>query len=117
MEAWGKLTSIDLKLCNADKIKSKEEIQNYIEKLCSLINMKKLGESKIAHFGKNKKLEGYSFIQLIETSSITGHFANDSRSAYIDIFSCANYSGKIASEFSKLFFEAKKMDFHILNRY
>lgn len=114
---WGKLTSIDLKSCNIETIKSKNTIQHYIDKLCSLINMKKFGEATIIHFGNDKKLEGYSFTQLIETSCVTGHFANDSKAAFIDIFSCASYNSKVAAEFSMSFFEAEKMDFHILNRY
>jgi S-adenosylmethionine/arginine decarboxylase-like enzyme len=50
---------------------------------------------------------GYSMIQLIETSLISGHFANESNAAYLDIFSCKNYDPAIVEEFSKVFFGAQ----------
>lgn len=117
MDIWGKLTSIDLENCNIDTIKSKESIQLYIDKLCELIQMKKFGEAQIVHFGQTKKVEGFSFTQLIETSCITGHFANNLKAAFIDIFSCSEYNSEEAAEFTASFFEAKAMNFSILNRY
>ena len=46
--------------------------------------------------------------QLIETSLISGHFANDSNRAYLDIFSCKPYNPKIVEEFSKDFVGARR---------
>jgi hypothetical protein len=46
--------------------------------------------------------------QLIETSLVFGHFANQSNVAYPDIFSCKEYPSKKAADFCKKFFEAKK---------
>ena len=34
---------------------------------------------------------GYSLVQLIETSAITGHFCDKSGDAYIDVFSCKDF--------------------------
>ena len=34
---------------------------------------------------------GYSLVQLIETSAITGHFCDASGDAYLDIFSCKDF--------------------------
>lgn len=117
MEMWGKLTSIDLKKCNLDIITNKQEIEIYINKLCHVINMTKYLDPIIVHFGKDKRVEGYSMMQFIETSSITGHFSNSTRNAYIDIFSCSLYSSNIAAEFSADFFDAEEMYCHVLNRY
>ena len=41
-------------------------------------------------------------VQLIETSLISGHFANDTNSAYLDIFSCKGYDPAVVEEFSKI---------------
>jgi len=56
---------------------------------------------------------GYSVVQLIETSCVSGHFAEDSNSVYIDIFSCKFYEQDKAVEFTKDFFKGKKVKFKV----
>jgi hypothetical protein len=68
--------------------------------------MKRYGNCQIVHFGEGK-VAGYSMVQLIETSLISGHFANESNAAYLDIFSCKSYDPAIVEEFSKVFFGAQ----------
>jgi S-adenosylmethionine/arginine decarboxylase-like enzyme len=69
--------------------------------------MKRFGECQIVHFGEGR-VAGYSMIQLIETSLISGHFANDTNRAYLDIFSCKGYDPKRVESFSKRFFSARR---------
>ena len=102
---WGFSTSLDLKKCN-NKIRNENDIKDYVIQLCNLIEMKRFGECKIIHFGTGNK-SGYSMVQLIETSNITGHFCDDNNSAYLDIFSCKPYDEKEMANFSKTFFEAE----------
>ncbi len=101
--AWGLLSSIDVYNCDPKKIRSKEAIIEYVNKLCELIDMKKFGEPLVVHFGKGQT-EGYSMVQLIETSLISGHFANETNRAFIDIFSCKYYDPEQAANFTKEFF-------------
>lgn len=84
---WGLSTHVDIKGCDPELIKSKAAIQDYVIQLCKLIEMNRFGDVQIVHFGEDEKVAGYSMIQLIETSLISGHFANHSNAAYIDIFS------------------------------
>ena len=84
--AWGILSSIDLFNCNTQKIRDRNVIKRYVDELCELIEMKQFGETQIVHFGEDEKVAGFSMIQLIETSLISGHFANKTNNAYIDIF-------------------------------
>ena len=102
---WGWSTSLDLKKCNS-KIKDKTQIKTYVIQLCNLIEMKRFGECKIIHFGTGNK-SGFSMVQLIETSNITGHFCDEDSSAYLDIFSCKPYDEKAMANFSNKFFEAE----------
>jgi len=102
---WGYSMSIDLKKCNY-KIKNKDDIKDYVYQLCDLIDMKRFGDCKVVHFGSGNKY-GYSMVQLIETSNITGHFCDQDNSAYIDIFSCKPYDEKELERFTKKFFEAQ----------
>ncbi len=100
---------MDLFDCNKNIISSKKKLQEYTDKLCKLIKMKKYGKTLLPYFGdKAAYTKGYSLVQLIETSSITGHFSELWNTAYINIFSCKKYDEKVAKKFTKEFFKAKK---------
>lgn len=114
--AWGLLTSVDLYGCNPETIRDARAIKRYVDELCELIEMKQFGETQIVNFGEDEKVAGYSMVQLIETSLISGHFANKTNSAYIDIFSCKYYEPSVAVEFTKKFFEAKDVKMHYILR-
>ncbi|MDY6984987.1 MAG: S-adenosylmethionine decarboxylase [Candidatus Thermoplasmatota archaeon] len=105
---WGILTSIDLFECDPEIINSEEDIKRFVVELCDLIEMKRYGECQVYRFGNGDK-EGLSFLQLIETSLISGHLSNDLKSAYVDCFSCKYYDPEIVAEFSKAFFHADKV--------
>jgi S-adenosylmethionine/arginine decarboxylase-like enzyme len=104
---WGLATSIDLYGCNAVLIRSADKIRAFVDALCTLIDLKKFGPTIVVEFGEDPRVSGYSMTQLIETSLISGHFANQSNAVYIDIFSCKAYSPSTAVAFAKAFFEAK----------
>jgi len=114
--AWGLSTSVDLYKCNPEIIRDAKAIKIYVDELCELIEMKQFGETKIVNFGDDEKVAGFSMVQLIETSLISGHFANHSNSAYIDIFSCKYYEPSVVIEFTKKFFEAKDVKMHYILR-
>ena len=108
-QSWGLLTSLDLFCCDPEIIRKEEDIKQYVRELCNLIEMNRFGETQIVHFGEDENIAGYSMTQLIETSLISGHFANKTNSAYIDIFSCKYYDPLKAADFSKNFFKARKI--------
>ncbi len=113
---WGLLTSIDLFHCNPETLRDGEKIREYIIELCKVIDMKRFGEPVIVRFGADPKVQGYSMVQLIETSCISGHFAENSNSIYIDIFSCKFYDQKRAFEFTKDFFGGNEGEFSVVLR-
>ena len=115
-KVWGLLTSVDLYSCNSKTIRDAEAIKKYVSELCLLIEMKRFGDTKVVHFGEDEKVAGYSMVQLIETSLISGHFANNTNNAYIDIFSCKYYNPLAVEEFTKKFFEAKETKMHYILR-
>jgi len=105
---YGRELILDLKECDLKIISSKEKILKYLEQLCRLIKMKRYGNPIVKRFGFGKDYSaGYSMVQLIETSSITGHFSELWRSVYINIFSCKLFDTQKAREFTKRFFKAK----------
>jgi S-adenosylmethionine/arginine decarboxylase-like enzyme len=115
-EAWGMLTSIDLFGCDPQIMRDSEAVKKYVFELCKLIDMKRFGECTVVDFGEDEKVAGFSMVQLIETSCISGHFANSSDSIYIDIFSCKYYDPEKTAEFTRKFFKAKKAESTVLLR-
>ena len=115
-KAWGMSTAVDLQDCHPDTIRDRHRIEAYVVALCELIGMKRYGDCQIIHFGEGR-VAGYSMIQLIETSLISGHFANDTNRAYLDIFSCKGYDPGIVEEFSKRFFGARTSTASVTLRY
>ena len=108
---FGMEVILDLYDCNFETIRSKEKLQEYTRELCQVIGMTPYGAPFAERFGLNEaKTAGYSIVQLIETSSITGHFSEEWNSAYINIFSCKEFNPKQAAEFSKDFFEADRVE-------
>lgn len=114
--AWGLYTSVDLKNCNPETIRDAGKIREFVIKLCDLIRMKRFGEPQIIHFGPCERVAGYSMTQLIETSLISAHFANETNAAYIDIFSCKEYAPQLTAEFCRDFFGGEEATVHIAFR-
>lgn len=115
--AWGYLTSVDLYDCDPARIRDKATIEKYVVDLCDLIEMKRFGDPVVVHFGEEERVAGYSMFQLIETSCVSGHFANASNAAYLDIFSCKLYDPGRAEKFSREFFGAGRSARTCVNRW
>ncbi|HFD86579.1 MAG TPA: S-adenosylmethionine decarboxylase [Gammaproteobacteria bacterium] len=85
---WGQHLILDLGGCN-DNICRKKDIRVFVKELVDEIDMVAYGEPIIVHFAEHSyEAAGYSLVQLIETSAIMGHFSDNNRDAYLDIFSC-----------------------------
>lgn len=112
-DEWGLLTSIDLRKCDPEKIRSKEVITQFAIDLCDYIKMKRFGDPIVVRFGPIPKVEGYSLAQLIETSLISGHFAEDTDRAFIDVFSCREYPPEKTAKYCKKYFGAKEMEYSV----
>ena len=101
---FGKELILDLKGCN-DKILSEEQLNEYVVRLCDILDMKRYGACITPHFGhQSEKTSGYSVVQLIETSLISGHFSDKYKTAHINIFSCKEYDEVAAEKFTMTFF-------------
>ncbi len=114
---WGMSLCVDLKDCNSKIMRDAEKVKEFADKLCKLLEVKKFGETTVVDFGENPRVTGFSMTQLIETSLISGHFANNSNAIYLDIFSCKEYPPYKAAEFCQEFFEAKSYNIKINFRY
>lgn len=115
--AFGVELVLDLYGCDPDTIRSPDQLTRYVRELCELIGMRRYGNPFAERFGLNEaKATGYSIVQLIETSSITGHFSEQCNSAYLNIFSCKDFDVDVATAFSQKFFGADSVERHVLTR-
>jgi len=114
--AWGLLTSVDVYNCSKEKLRDAEMIKRFTIQLCDKIKMKRYGECEIVHFGEDDRVSGFSMTQLIETSLISGHFANQSNTAYLDIFSCKFYEPRDVAEFAIEFFNGSNYKMQVALR-
>jgi len=105
LDTWGIASSIDIHDCNPDKIRDAEFIKQFVIDLCILIDMKRFGDTQVVHFGDSEQVAGYSMVQLIETSLISGHFANLTNRVYLDVFSCKYYDPEKVRRFAQDSFE------------
>ena len=103
VRCWGKHVSLDAKGCN-DKVKDKEAILAFGKKLIELIDMVPHGEPQIEYFGSGDKA-GWTYSQLIVTSNVCGHFCDEDRACYLDIFSCKDFDPRDVAEFFRCTFE------------
>ena len=99
---------LDLYGCNSETISNEEAIKKFARELCKVIDMKPYGEPLTPYFGENQEhTKGYSLLQFIETSSITGHFSEGTGAVYLNIFSCKEYDIETAESFSRNYFGAE----------
>ena len=105
---WGQTLSLDLFECNKNILNDPKKLKEFTRQIIQKIKMKAYGRPILKEFGEGS-LEGYSLIQFIETSSITIHTDKFGDRVFIDIFSCKTFDQKIAKNYSKLFFEAKRV--------
>lgn len=103
---WGIAAAIDLAGCDGAAIRDPQYIARFVEALCDEIGMRRFGAPIIVRFGADPRVCGYSLAQLIETSLISGHFAEESNAAYLDIFSCKPYRPYLAARFCSAWFRA-----------
>jgi S-adenosylmethionine decarboxylase len=113
---WGVLTSVDIYDCDPQGIRDAKNIEAFVVQLCEQIRMRRFGPCQVVHFGEDEKVEGYSMTQLIETSLISGHFANATNTAYLDIFSCKFYEPRDVAEFAMSFFKGNHYKMQIALR-
>ena len=78
--------------------------------------MRRFGETQVVRFGDDPRVTGFSMTQLIETSLISAHFADNSRAIYLDVFSCAPYEPNEAANFAARFFKAHHCRVQVVTR-
>lgn len=114
---YGMELILDLHDCDPVVIRSKDRLKAYVDQLCALLKMKPYGKTLLPYFGlSDPRTAGYSLLQFIETSSVTGHFSELWNSAYLNVFSCQPFDPDEALTFTKRFFKPKRLRRRLLLR-
>ena len=113
--AWGYHLVLDCYEGDKDKITDGANISAFAKTLVKRIQMKAFGEPQVIHFGEDDK-QGYTLVQLIETSNITGHFCDDTGNFYLDVFSCKPYENAVVIETVKEYFNPKNITERYIER-
>lgn len=114
---WGYHLLLDCNDCNRAAITTPEVLRLWVKQLVLDIEMVPYKEPIIEHFGHNDpKLEGWTVIQLIETSNIIAHFNDHTGEGYIDIFSCRPFDIEAAERAVKQYFKPKYIRRNYLTR-
>lgn len=114
---WGKHLIIDMTAGDKERVRSAQHIARFTETLVATIGMKAHGAPLLEHFAEHvPEAAGYSLVQLIETSAITGHFCDRSGDAYIDVVSCKDFDADLAVEVVRAAFHPEHINFVTLAR-
>lgn len=115
LTTWGKHLVLDIAGCSPVAIRSPEIIHNFTKDLVRRIDMVAYGPPQIVRFGTGNK-QGYTLVQLIETSNICAHFVEENNTMYLDVFSCKDFDSIVVKEAVVDYFDARHQYARILER-
>ena len=101
---------LDIFDCNIESIRDEAVIREFLNVLLHKIKMKKMAEPSFIYLSDEndyyvkKDIVGFTVFQGIETSSITIHFCEGSRTAYFDLFSCKCFDQDIVIDLFNEYF-------------
>ena len=114
---WGQHLILDLAGCPSALLKDADNLRKWVKDLVDTIKMKAYGEPQLEHFATHSfDAAGYTLLQLIETSNICAHFAENLGQVYIDIFSCKSFNNEDAVSVCRKYFEPELIEQHVLER-
>ena len=114
---WGQHLVLDLAGCPRDRLVNADHLRAWVKDLIDAIKMKAYGEPQLEHFATHSfDAAGYTLLQLIETSNICAHFAENLGQVYIDIFSCKRFDNDIAVQVCRKYFAPETVQIHVLER-
>ena len=113
--AWGYHLSLDCYAGDKELVKSGTNIEAFAKTLVRRIHMKAYGEPQVIHFGEDDK-QGFTLVQLIETSNIVAHFCDDTGNFYLDVFSCKPYDKEIVKALVQEYFDPHRITERYIER-
>ncbi len=114
---WGQHLILDLAGCPPERLTDPEWLRAWVAELVETIQMKAYGEPQLEHFAIHSfDTAGYTLLQLIETSNICAHFAENLGQVYVDIFSCKDFDVDAAIGVCRKYFQPEFVAKHEVDR-
>jgi len=113
---WGYHLIIDAASCAPSAIRCSKNIERFSNTLVNRIDMVPYGKPQIVMFGSGNK-KGYTLVQLIETSNITGHFVEETNDLYLDVFSCKKFDINTVESILRSYFSPNNVKTKYLERF
>ena len=114
---WGYHLILDCRGGDLKAVRDRRTILAWVRDLVERIDMRAYGLPVCEHFATHDpEAAGYSLVQLIETSSITGHFVDRTGDAYIDVFSCKYFDIATAQALVDKYFRPESIRVTYLTR-
>ena len=102
---WGQHLIVDFAGCPRHFLTEPGHLRAWVSELVAAIKMQAYGEPMVEHFATHSyESAGYTVIQLIETSNICAHFAENLGQVYIDIFSRKEFDNAVAEDVCRKYF-------------
>jgi S-adenosylmethionine decarboxylase len=106
---------LDCRECDINAMTDSTTVANFAKKLVKDIDMIAYGEPQIVNFGSGAA-QGFTLVQLIETSNVCAHFANGPREIYLDVFSCKYFNQDIVIDLVNLYFKPQGVKVNYVTR-
>ena len=114
---WGQHLVLDFNGYPNELLADKENILDWSKELVQAIDMVAHGKPIIEYFATHSyEAAGYTLLQMIETSNVAAHFAENIGQVYIDVFSCKAFDVEVALEICKKYFKPTQANMHNMDR-
>lgn len=116
MSYFGYHLMLDLHCCN-DNIKDRQKVIDFCKDLVKRIHMDPIGEPWVEQTAMHDPDKaGFTLTQIIQTSSIVGHFIDKPGDIYLDVFSCKKFDIHVVENCVDYWFEPKKSRVNYITR-
>jgi S-adenosylmethionine/arginine decarboxylase-like enzyme len=107
---WGFHLILDVGGCDVDAMKSESTIRAFLDELLERTKMNPLGEPIFKFIPPTpetleKRIDGFSVVQVITTSSVVMHFVDSERAIFVDFFSCKKFDQEEVAEIVEKYFK------------
>ena len=94
--AWGHEVRVDFRGADPEFLDDAEHIARFAADLVDALGMRAYGPPQTPRFGlADESTAGITLVQLIETSSVTFHFAPNLGEGYGNVFSCRPFDPSV----------------------
>lgn len=117
MKTWGKESTHDVRGGKLEAVQSGEVITEFAKELVEAIDMVAYGDPQVVHFAAHDPTKGgYTLVQLIQTSSITGHFVDSNGDFYLNVFSCKDFDENVVNALIVKYFDPSAIKTNVYSR-